>query len=235
MKRLLLELLNRNLPAYVVEQLRFEWMVWRNTRRSSVQRNPLIGSSGLYVNVGAGRTGREGWVNVDVQRRPGINCLWDCRRGLPFEPESVSGLFTEHVFEHLEYYTEVPLFLASVFSVLQHGGTLRVVVPDARKYLVGYLSDGWSALANTRPLLPGNLDTFSQRRFATKMELINEVFRQGTEHKFAWDYETLELVMARAGFVEIQQREFGIGRDSKLLIDREVRAPESLYVEGTKP
>ena len=227
-------ILGRYIPPYVMNQLRFEWHVWRNAIHTSRQRKALAGSKSLYVNIGAGDSGRDGWVNVDAYPQPGINCLWDCRKGLPFQPESVKGLFAEHVFEHLDYFSEVPVFLASVFRALEPGGTVRLIVPDARKYMLGYLSDDWSELARTRPLLSGNFDPFSRRRFETKMELINEVFRQGTEHKFAWDFETMQLVMARAGFSEIRQCEFAAGSDPDLLIDSPNRAPESLYVEARK-
>lgn len=228
-------ILGRYLPPYVLNQLRFEWHVWRNTRHASSQRKALNGRDNLYVNIGAGDSGRDGWVNIDAYPQPGINCLWDCRKGLPFQPGSVKGLFAEHVFEHLDYVSEVPVFLAEAFRTLQQGGTIRLIVPDARKYLVGYMSDDWSDLVKTRPLLPGNCDPFSRRRFDTKMELINEVFRQGTEHKFAWDLETMMLVMGRVGFTEIRQCEVGVGRDPHLVLDSPNRAPESLYVEATKP
>jgi predicted SAM-dependent methyltransferase len=136
--------------------------------------------------------------------------------------------------EHLDYDSELPKFLGSAFASLQPRGTIRLIVPDAGRYLAAYMSPGWSELVRTRPLRPGNVDTFSNRRFETKMELINEVFRQGSEHKFAWDFETLSLALRRAGFVEIEQVSFQAGSDPKLLLDSPERAAESLYVEARK-
>ena len=66
------------------------------------------------------------------------------------------------------------------------------------------------------------------------MELINVVFRQGFEHKYAYDYETLEFLLHRYGFSNVQQQKFGESWMEELSIDWERRASESLYVEAMK-
>lgn len=228
-------LLGRFLPPYLINQLRFEWYVWRNTRGAASQTAVYAHKKQLYVNAGAGGHGRPGWINMDAYPNNGINFLWDFRKGLPFDPGSVKGFFSEHLLEHLDYQTEVTRFLRDAFAALQSGGTIRLIVPDAGKYLAAYMAEGWSELVHTRPLLDGNIDTFSNRRFDTKMELVNEVFRQGGEHKFAWDFETMRLALRRAGFVDIEQQTFNVGSDTNLLIDSPRRAAESLYVEARKP
>jgi hypothetical protein len=74
----------RVLPPHVLEQMKFELhMFWvrlgaRQTRRA------FQGGKDLLVNVGAGDTGRKGWVNVDGFRGPGVNCVYDVRTDLPF-------------------------------------------------------------------------------------------------------------------------------------------------------
>jgi hypothetical protein len=61
------------------------------------------------------------------------------------------------------------------------------------------------------------------------MEHINFHFRQGFEHRFAYDFETMEHALKEAGFVEIRQREFDSDLDSK---NRELG---TLYVNPLKP
>ncbi len=39
--------------------------------------------------------------------------------------------------------------------------------------------------------------------FTTHMHIINWFFRQNNEHKYAYDFETLEQVLAEVGFVSI--------------------------------
>ena len=188
----------------------------------------------LLVNVGAGSNGKPGWVNIDIFKGPGINCLYDCRKKLPFPDDSVKGIFCEHFFEHLDYTEEVPYFLSECHRVLRAGGVLRIIVPDAEKYLRAYCEEGWERLVELRPLEEGRTDRYFKCRYRTKMELINVVFRQGFEHKYAYDYETLEFLLHRYGFSNVQQRKVGESLMEELCIDWERRASESLYVEAMK-
>jgi len=71
-------------------------------------------------------------------------------------------------------------------------------------------------------------------KYNTRMELVNVVFRQYFEHKFAWDYETMEFVLRKSGFSGTYLRAFGESMMDGLAIDMPERASESLYVEGVK-
>ncbi len=70
--------------------------------------------------------------------------------------------------------------------------------------------------------------------YQTKMQFMNAIFRQRTEHKYAYDAETLVLVMREAGFVDVVVQEFGVSIDSKMVPDSNDRRTESLYVEAVK-
>ena len=116
------------------------------------------------------------------------------------------------------------------------GGVLRLVVPDAGAYLKAY-GKAWELFAATRPLERvenGWKDHWSTNVYSTQMQLINFVFRQGYEHKYAYDEETLMLVLRDAGFSDVVRQKYGISLDSKMAPDREDRSSESLYVEATK-
>jgi predicted SAM-dependent methyltransferase len=188
----------------------------------------------LLVNLGCGECGKPGWVNVDVQRYQGVNCLYDCRTSLPFCDNSVRGIFTEHFFEHLDYTEEAPAFISECYRVLKPGGVLRIIVPDAEKYMRAYCSEGWDELARVRPLRPDLSDVYFESRYHTKMEVVNAVFRQYFEHKFAYDFATLDFLIRRCGFQEVIKQEFGKSLRPELLIDQLSRASESLYVEAVK-
>ena len=62
----------------------------------------------------------------------------------------------------------------------------------------------------------------------TRMEHINYHFRQGREHKYAYDFETLRYVLERAGFAQVRRRDFDPQLDSR---DRELG---TLYIEAVK-
>jgi predicted SAM-dependent methyltransferase len=189
---------------------------------------------GLLLNIGCGPGGKEGWINLDCIPSVGVNCIYDARKELPFPDNSVKGIFTEHFLEHLDYTEEAPYFLAECYRVLQNEGVLRIVVPDAEKYLKAYIQDGWESLKSIRPLDEKLTDCYFGYTYNTKMELINVVFRQHGEHKFLYDYETLELLLGKSGFSDICKQCFGVSIMPDICIDKEIRSGESLYIDAVK-
>jgi predicted SAM-dependent methyltransferase len=154
---------------------------------------------------------------------------------MPFDNESVEAIFAEHVFEHLNPVMGAG-FLSECHRCLQPGGIVRIVVPDAGRYLQLYPGD-WSGFVLVRPLVEENghyRDFWLDRVYRTKMELINEVFRQGTEHKYAYDAETLSMKLRDAGFARVLQQSYGVSARRETPLDTKARAGESLYVEGIK-
>jgi hypothetical protein len=148
--------LHRLLSKPVYDLARSEFQIWLATRSPRLPACFEVGTFNL--NAGAGYSAHEGWLNVDAYAHPGINFLCDLRKGFPSELAGrVQGIFCEHMFEHIDYYTEVPRFLASALNVLRAGGYIRLIVPDAEKYLTAYSAPGWDLMARTRPLRPGNL------------------------------------------------------------------------------
>src|SRR5207342_386485 len=101
------------------------------------------------VNIGCGRRPAAGWINLDLFRSKEVY-FWDCRRGLPFQDNSVAAIYSEHSFEHLEVKPEAKLLLRECLRCLMPGGVLRLVVPDAGAYMKSYGS--WETLAKMRPL-----------------------------------------------------------------------------------
>jgi predicted SAM-dependent methyltransferase len=188
----------------------------------------------LLVNLGCGAKGKQGWINVDAFKAPNVNCVFDCRKSLPFPDNSVKGIFCEHFFEHIDYTEEVPYFLSECYRVLQPGGVIRLIVPDATKYLEGYFQDGWELLSKIRPLDSEHRDLSLHGKYHTKMEVVNVMFRNGFQHKFAYDYVTLEFLLKKYGFSSIQPQGFGKSLIEELCIDQAERAPESLYIEAVK-
>jgi len=81
---------------------------------------------------------------------------------------------------------------------------------------------------------PGRADAYFGSHYNTKMELVNVVFRQYFEHKFSWDYETMQFALRRYGFSVIYRQGFGQSVQDGLAIDKPERASESLYVEAVK-
>lgn len=93
--------------------------------------------SGLNLNVGAGSTNIKGFVNLDLpskwyDKKKSLDFVkYDIRNDdLPYEPNSVNNIYCSHVIEHIEEQF-VQRFIKESQRVLQPGGTLRLVCPDA--------------------------------------------------------------------------------------------------------
>ena len=71
--------------------------------------------------------------------------------------------------------------------------------------------------------------------YQAPMVAVNEVFRQHFEHQFCYDFETLAAFLSEAGFINVHKVDYRSGSCPDLLIDRESRRIESLYIEAQKP
>jgi predicted SAM-dependent methyltransferase len=219
----------------LIQALRFEGNAFacraRNRLSPAYHRKlgRLRGEKGLSLNVGSGGRGLASWVNVDAVRHPRDQTLTcDIRRGLPFSDGSVARVMAEHIIEHVSFRHDLPAVLREFHRVLQPGGLVRIVVPDGRRLAEAYVRNDrqlWGALGLDP--LPADMPT--------PMAMLNHVFRQGGEHQFAYDFETLRWALGNAGFADIRQCSCGESSDPQLAIDREEHAPYSLYVEARKP
>lgn len=190
--------------------------------------HPQIPESGLRLHLGCGRRIISGWTNIDAADGPGVDLVWDLRRPLPFAPGSVELIYSEHVLEHLVK-ADADHLLADCFRVLAPSGVLRVGVPDAELYLRAYVGTNGEFFARAEYL--GG----ATRPLRTRMEVINQMFRMGGAHKYAWDFETLELSLSEAGFADIVRCEPGRASSPSLCLDDPSHAFETLYAEARKP
>ena len=99
---------------------------------------------------------------------------------------------------------------------------------------MAYAQGGWREFQRLRPLDDQMRDHFYGWKYNTRMELVNHVFRQGQQHKFAYDFETIEFLLKRNGFQDVRKQVYGRSAMPELCIDREIRETESLYVEAIK-
>ncbi|MBI1883171.1 MAG: hypothetical protein HYS08_03065 [Chlamydiae bacterium] len=197
------------------------YYLWKNLRIRRFRN--------LSVNIGCGPFGKKGWVNLDLMKMPNLYLRYDCRKRLPFRVNSVTRIRCEHFLEHLDPKEQVPMFLKSCLESLQEGGILRIIVPDAERYLLAYKSQkkaDWIALGWDLENLPEG--------FKTQIDIINHVFRQCEEHLYAYDFETLSGLLQQVGFNKVVKSNFGVSVDQMLCDDLPNHKPYSLYVEALK-
>jgi predicted SAM-dependent methyltransferase len=220
--RFLFNILRDEVAARIV-MAKNGWLPWRRSRLRRVRAMREV-----YVNVACGPQVLQGFVNLDLRHDNPDVIAWDSRRSVPIGDGAARGIRVEQFVEHLEAQEELPAFLADCRRALATGGILRIIVPDAERYLMAYCREdllGFWDLEVPNPF-PDDLPT--------RMDIINHVFHQWHEHRWAYDFETLEHRLHAAGFTRIDRAAFNSSRDSKLGQDRDVHAPYSLYVEATK-
>lgn len=221
------------ITRFLFDQLRFEANAWivacENALSPSRRRvlRALRSQRHLLVNVACGPQVLDGFINLELLGPP-PRVRWDCRRGVPLADGSAAGIRVEHFLEHIEPREELPAFLRDCRRALEPGGVLRVIVPDAERYLHAYCRpglDGFRELAVPEPF-PQDLPT--------RMDVINHVFHSWHEHRWAYDFETLAHRLRTAGFATVERAGFSQSRLPALAQDREHHAPYSLYVEAVK-
>jgi len=201
----------RKLYSFFVRGRRFQFL------RPKVQ-------SGEYVNIGCGPNTNNELVCVDYHWYRGVDLCWDITKPLPWKDATLKGIFSEHCLEHITF-ADCAFVLKACRRMLMPGGTIRIVVPDGELYLDLY-----------RRVRTGENVRFPYQTPAevTAIMCVNRIFREFT-HIFIYDEETMSLMLSRAGFVNIRRESYMKGRDAKLLLDTEMRAVESLYIEASVP
>jgi len=184
----------------------------QGVRKASLVKLPCM----LHFGCGANR--KSGWVNIDLD--PKADLRLDLREPFPFPDNCVSLVYSEHFFEHLSL-QDGTRFLRESFRVLLPGGRMSVGVPNARLCLQDYVQgdrDEWLKIR----------DRYHPKWCTTPMHSVNYVFRQNSEHKYAYDEETLIELITQCGFSNVRTRSW----DGAL--DMEARRAGTLYVDGEK-
>lgn len=220
--RLLFDILRDEVNSAVV-RAQNAVLPWRRRRLAR-----LRAGRDLLVNVACGDHVLGSFVNLDLHpAAPGV-LAWDSRRTLPLADGSARGIRVEHFVEHLETREELPAFLRDCHRGLRCGGVLRVIVPDAERYLHAYCRPDLLGFRELEVPDPFPLD------LPTRMDVINHVFHQWHEHRWGYDFETLAHRLHQAGFTEVERSAYRQSREAALADDRDVHAPYSLYVDAVK-
>lgn len=200
------------------EEVMIQWHHRRALRRLDRYRDTQSGA--LKLNLGCGPNRKSGWVNIDLATTADLRL--DLRQGIPLPDGSAAIIYSEHFFEHLDYPNEARRFLGEARRVLAPGGRFRVGVPDAASILRDYVADD-------RATFRWLQERWHPAWCTTPMHSVNYLFRQGGEHKYAYDEETLSHILAEAGFVSIARQPYEPALDSA------ARREGTLYIDAYAP
>lgn len=152
------------------------------------------------LNIGAGNTPFEGWLNVDVFLSADKTAFMDATKKFPLDSDSFDYIYSEHMIEHI-YYDEADFMLKECFRVLKKGGKIRIVTPclDNLISMRNNLDD---------PTLIKYIDQLVQPMFQTKIPphpdyAINYI-TYNYSHKFIHSKFTLTHLLSSNGFSQIK-------------------------------
>ena len=185
----------------------------------------------MYLQYGCGHSAPKEWVNFDASptlrlerlpffgsyiqknaiRFPQNVLSGDIVSGLPISNGTVRGLYASHVLEHLSR-NDLKIALQNSFSMLAHGGTFRLVVPDLETRVRLYLAAVESKSHQSS-------DLFMRMTLLGREERPQNIFHRIIEsisnsaHLWMWDYYSLSHQLSLVGFQEIRRCEFGDSDD----------------------
>jgi predicted SAM-dependent methyltransferase len=144
------------------------------------------------LHIGAGRARLEGWVNMDIQKLPGVDVVADVTKGLDFE--NVEAIFAEHFLEHLAI-DDALNFLGEAHRVMGEGGWLRLSTPNL----------DWVWSTHYQLGIEPPIDPDIKRDNALHL---NRAFH-GWRHRFLWNREMLDEALAASGFAPVHWCRYG--------------------------
>jgi predicted SAM-dependent methyltransferase len=181
----------------------------------------------INLQLGCGKRIMKGWVNTDLSYTDGVDLQLNFLEPLPFETESVERIYSEHVLEHFVK-ENAEQIIKECFRILKKGGKIRIGVPDAEIYFRKYLENDREFFSKIKRL--GG----AMKPLELPIDVINQMFRMGGAHLFAWDFEAMKKSMEAAGFRNITKKASMQSSDQTLLLDDPEHAFETLYVEAEK-
>jgi predicted SAM-dependent methyltransferase len=152
----------------------------------------------IRLNYGCGDSRVDGYVGIDVRSCRGADHVLPAWNTSPFEPDSVSEIYSRHMLEHLGP-QDLPRTLRAWLSILRPGGVMRAVVPDlafhARQLLGELASWTQDPEENLAHALAGFYGWHDPARGGANEDA----------HRWGYTWETLSRALGEAGYVFVQR------------------------------
>lgn len=174
----------------------------------------------LYLNLGAGGHKLPGFVNVDID--PGADVQHDLTRDLPWNDDSVDGIYSEHFIEHIAQKDGLQL-LRECRRVLIPGGRLRIATPDLDAIVDDY----------ARNHVHGDWQKYGLDWTDNRCERLNMALRWWG-HQWVYNEEELARLADMAGLTLLGRCAHGVS-DDPAFNGLEHRESSRLILEFEKP
>lgn len=184
------------------------------------------------IHLGCGECYKDGWFNVDhptpeyyADRTIRVDLDFDIARPLPFEDNSASFIYSEHVIEHFDLPTGLNIF-RECYRILKPGGVLRTSTPDL-EIILGYYSNPFREWREDLYIKEGGGDWIQ-----TRCEMVNFRFRD-CGHKYIYDTEEITRRLNESGFRRVKRVDY-MKSDYEELRGIETRREKCMIVEAIK-
>ena len=141
----------------------------------------------MKINIG-GETKKEGWVNLNVQKKPNVDIVGNINDLSQFEDESIEEIYASHIIEHVDQKTVKNTF-EGIFRILKKGGKFYISVPDMDvlcHFFVSPLATKKVKFHIMTMIFGGQIDNFDY-------------------HYFGWNYEFMNDYLTFAGFSKVDK------------------------------
>ena len=176
-------------------------------RLSSLYRSHMAVDGKKKLHIGCGGNIYEGWLNVDIEPQSTSVGYLDASKIFPFESDSFDYVFSEHMFEHLDFEGQVSM-LRECYRVLRKGGIMRIATPDLGKILTIVVREDAFAIKYRN----WYIDTFSNNmkvvlgEAAYSSEVFINTYFYNWGHRFIHSGATLKEMVKKNGFESVIEK-----------------------------
>lgn len=166
------------------------------------------------LEIGCGRSPREGYEHLDIQPFPHVEYIADARK-IPLPDNSFTEIYSSNVIEHFWWF-EIEYLLKEWYRILEAGGRIILYTPDAEFIMKQFINGGWKKEIEACPKEKGygwvyNSDIDRNMWLNFKLHGTSS---PGNAHLTAFSFEMMESCMIKAGFKDIKR----IGEQSYTLV-----------------
>ena len=151
----------------------------------------------MKINIG-GETKKDGWKNLNVQKKPNVDIVGNIEDLSQFEDESIEEIYASHIIEHVDQ-KNIQNTFKGIFRILKKEGKFYVSVPDMDvlcHFFVSPLADKKTKFHTMRMIFGGQVDNYDY-------------------HYFGWNYEFMNDYLRDVGFLKINKvGSFGLFNDT---------------------
>ncbi|MCK5337544.1 MAG: methyltransferase domain-containing protein [Bacteroidales bacterium] len=228
-------------PAYFVNHLKIRQL--KNKSKPIIKE--YLKADGLKkLQIGCGKNALDGWLNTDLLYKKNEIVYLDAGRKFPLSGESFDYIYSEHIFEHLNFKQGLNM-LHECYRILKPGGHLRLATPDMN-FLMALHNEPQKPIHkeyikwSTSRFIPDISNNFKENEYLPAF-VINNFFRDWG-HQIVFNFESLELILKKAGFSNITKQEVGKSKIEEFdrlekhgeIIPDEFNELETIVVEAVK-